>query len=444
MISHPGATERSLEGDIAADIGVVGAGFTGLWTALCLKELQPAINVVIVEKAFAGYGGSGRNAGIVGETVDHSHGLAVRHFGKEEAMRLVSIGVNNFEQMVAFLTANQIDCEYEPTGRLHVALTEEQVCEAKRNLDAAVELGVRNLQFLDAQQIQAEIHSPLYRGAVFSPTGGILNPMKLIDGLKKTAIRQGIRIFENSPGLRIGKGKLETAGGALHAEKIVLAMDAYTHHLQPALLKRFIPLYDYIVVSRQLTASELEKIGWKRRQGVTDDRTFFNYYRLTSDKRIVWGTSEAKYYAPNRVDEAFDHSEQHYDALRTSFRKHFPQMGDLPFEYAWGGPIASTTRLTPFFGALEKDRLLYGLGYTGHGIAASRLGGKILAHLALETPSDLLNLSLVRKKPFPFPPEPLRSVAVKLVTRSLRQVDEGRKAGWLLQVLDHFGIGFSS
>src|SRR5206468_5939546 len=114
------------------------------------------------------------------------------------------------------------------------------------------------------------------------------------------------------------------------------------------------------------------------------------------------------------------------------------------FSYAWGGPIASTTKLTPFFGSLEKGRVLYGLGYTGHGIGSTRIGGKILAHLALEKSSELLELSIVRKKPFPYPPEPLRSWAVNAVTRSLRQVDEGKKPNLLLSILDKFRIGFSS
>src|SRR5439155_13050066 len=103
------------------------------------------------------------------------------------------------------------------------------------------------------------------------------------------------------------------------------------------------PLYDYITVSEPLTAPQLKSIGWRNRQGVTDGRTFFNYYRLTADNRILWGTSEAQYYRPNRVEERFDHSDAHYAALKQSFVRHFPQLQDLKFSYAWGGPIASTT-----------------------------------------------------------------------------------------------------
>lgn len=204
------------------------------------------------------------------------------------------------------------------------------------------------------------------------------------------------------------------------------------------------PRDDYVLVSEPLTVDQLAAIGWRHRQAVADFRTFFNYYGLTADNRILWGTSEAKYYPPNCVDAACDHSERHYAALREGFHRHFPQLGDLEWEYAWGGPIASTTRLTPFFGTLEGGRVVYGLGYTGLGVANSRLAGNILAHMTLEKPSELLELAIVRKKPFPYPPDPMRSWAVNTVTGSLRRVDEGEKPGVLLWILDALGIGFSS
>lgn len=177
---------------------------------------------------------------------------------------------------------------------------------------------------------------------------------------------------------------------------------------------------------------------------MVDGRTFFNYYRLTADERILWGTSEAVYYAPNKVDESCDHSERHYASLKESFQRHFPALGKMEFPYYWGGPIASTTRLTPFFGTTAGDKIVYGLGYTGHGIGTTRLAGQILAHIAAAQPSDLLALKMVTDKPFPYPPEPLRSWSVKAVTSSLQQVDAGKSPNLLLKIIDAMGIGFSS
>ena len=444
MTTGRSPVQPKLEGEQKAQVAIIGGGFTGLWSALFVKELDPAVDVVLIEKDVVGYGGSGRNAGILGETIDHSHQLAITHFGLDEARRLATIGRQNVEEMSAFLTREQIDCDLELTGRLYVALTPAQKEEAQRGLDTAQLLGVPGVRLLNAEEIQAEIHSPLYVGGMEAGGGGILHPVKLIEGLKNAALRRGVRIFENTPVVRVHRTEIATKDGALTAQKIIAAIDAYSHHLFPQLLSRFIPLYDYILVSEPLTAQQMHSLGWKNRQGVTDGRTFFNYYRLTKDNRVLWGTSEAMYYAPNRVDAANDHSETHYAALRESFIRHFPQLRELQFPFAWGGPIASTTRLTPFFGTLEGGSVHYGLGYTGHGVGSTRIAGKILAHMALEMNHELLDLSIVRKKPFPYPPEPLRRVAVNAVTNALRRVDSGKRPSLLLRFLDLLGIGFSS
>ena len=231
--------------------------------------------------------------------------------------------------MTAFLETRGIQCDYEPTGRLMVALTPAQVEEARRTVD-------------DRARARPRLVSPARRrtrfarrcirrctsGGVRVSGGGILDPVKLVDGLRAEAERLGVRVWERSPVEaldRAGAGaRIRTAAGSVTARRVVLATSAYTHHLLPAVTRRFIPLYDYILVSDPLTPAQHDAIGWRGRQGVTDGRTFFNYYRLTADNRILWGTSEAAYYAGNRVDPSCDHSPRHYAALRDSFRRHFP------------------------------------------------------------------------------------------------------------------------
>jgi len=380
--------------------------------------------------------------------VDHGHGLAIEHFGRAEARVLAGLGEANVAELTGFLEARGIRCDYEPTGRLMVALTPSQVEEARRTVETARSLGLGSFHLLDADAVRAEIHSPLYLGGVRVTGGGILDPVKLVDGLKTEAERLGVRVWERSPVVAVepaGAGaRIRTAGGGVTARRVVLATSAYTHHLLPAVTHRFIPLYDYILVSEPLTAAQHEAIGWRGREGVTDGRTFFNYYRLTADNRILWGTSEAAYYPGNLVAPGCDHSPPHYAALRESFRRHFPALAALEFPYAWGGPICSTTRMTPYFGRALGGRVRYGLGYTGHGLGTTRLAGRILAHLALDRPSELLELSLVKKKPFPYPPEPLRRWSVAAVTRALRRVDAGEPPSLMLRALERMGIGFSS
>ena len=436
-----------LEVDVDVDVAVIGGGFTGLWTALFLKDLEPGLSVAVIEKDVAGYGGSGRNAGIVGETIDHSHDLAIAHFGLDEARTLARVGRENLDEMEAFLREREIDAGFERTGKLVVALAPEHLGALDTGLAAAERVGASGWRRLSGEETRAELNSPLYQGSILAPRNALLNPVALVEGLRREAIRRGVRVFERTPveGFTFPRDRVvvATEAGSVSARRAVLATNAYSHHLFPRLAARFLPLYDYILVSEPLTPAQRERIGWTSRRGVIDARTFFNYYRLTSDGRILWGTSEAAYYPGNRVDASCDHSPRHYEALRASFRRHFPQLSELEFPYAWGGPIASTTRLTPFFGTIA-GRVSYGLGYTGHGVGSTRLAGRILAHLALEKPSPLLELSMVRRKPFPYPPEPLRRLAVSAVTRSLRRVDAGRRPGPLLRILDALGISFSS
>ena len=438
----------SLQTPAETDIVVIGGGLTGLWTALFLKELDPAREVAVVEQGIAAWGASGRNAGMLAETIDHTHGLAIQHFGRAEAARLAALGEANARELTDFLRDRDIQCDYEPSGRFMASFTEAHLAEAQRNLDVARSLGIESHRVLTREQMQAEVHSPLYIGGLEVRGGGILDPARMTDGLRREAQRLGVRVFERTRVERIeedGAGVRLTANGTtLRARRAVLGTSAYTHHLLPQVRHRFIPLYDYIMVSEPLTAAQWELIGWKGRQGITDGRTFFNYYRPTADGRVLWGTSEATYYRGNRVDASCDHSPRHEQALRASWRRTFPQLADLEWPYAWGGPICSTTRLTPYFAKALGGRAWYGLGFTGHGLGSTRLAGRILAHLALDRPSELLSLSLVTKLPFPYPPEPLRGWAVEAVTRDLRKVDRGESPSLMLRLLERMGIGFSS
>jgi len=437
-----------LVGRRETDVVIVGAGLTGLWTALFLKRLDPSRDVVVVETGVVGYGASGRNAGILSPTIDHSHALAVAHFGKGEARRLADLGRENLREMTSFLAARGIDCGLERTGQLHVALDARQaeaLGEAER---VARGLGVTGYRLLSGDEVRARLESPRYVAGLFDPDAAILDPVKLVRGLAREAVRLGVAIHERTPveALDATRGGVlaRTPAGTIEARRAILATSAYSHRLLPRLRHRFLPLYDYVLASEPLAARDKDALGWRGREAVTDGRSFFNYYRLTEDDRVVWGSSEAAYYSGNRVDEACDHSPRHYQALRESFAWHFPRLAHVEFTHAWGGAICATTRFTPFFGSAQGDRLLYGLGFTGHGLGTTHLAGKILAHLAARRPSPLLDLPLVTRAPFPYPPEPLRSLAVAVVTRALRRTDAGGRPGPLLALLDRLGIGLSS
>lgn len=448
LARRPEREVRSLETGRVADIAIVGAGLAGLWTALWIKELDPISEVVVVEQGVAAYGASGRSAGIVWDSIDYDHALAVAHFGEREAHRLARLGEANLAELGAFLTDRKFDCDYEPTGRLLVAQTPHQMDRCRAIVEAAEHVGITTSQLLDKDAVRAEVHSPVYIGGAAIAAGGVLDPVKLVDGLRREVERQGVLVFERSHVVAIepvgAAVRVRTGRGRVEARTVVLATSAYAGQLLPRLAARVIPMFAYAIVSEPLTAAQREVLGWRGRQGVSDARTFGNFYRLTPDDRVLWGSSDVAYHPGSAIDPSSDHSEPHYDALRASFRRHFPAMQGLEWTYAWGGPIAVTTRLTPFFGRQREGRIVYGLGFSGRGLASTRLAGRIMALLALERSSDLLDLAMVKRPPRRFPPEPLRTITVRAVLRALRRVDAGAEPGPLLWLLDRLGLGFSS
>lgn len=350
--------------------------------------------------------------------------------------------------MAAFLDAEEIDAELDRSGQLVLALTPRHDDEIEAALDAARRVGIDDWKRFDRSDIRDALGSPLPRAALLAPRAATVHPAKLAEGLASLAERRGVRIHERSPvsALEGAPGALRVVarGGAVRASKVVLATNAYSHLLFPKLARRFLPLYDYVLASEPLSARQKASIRWKGRQGVTDFRSFFNYSRLTADDRVVWGTSEAVHHRGDGVGAAYDHDDDVYAGLEASFARFFPDLAGLRFPFRWGGAIAATTRFTPFFGALHGGRLLYALGYTGHGVGTTRIAGKLLAHLALERRSELADLALARRAPFPYPPEPLRSWAIRRVSRDLRRLDAGGSPSLLLRALERLGIGFSS
>jgi glycine/D-amino acid oxidase-like deaminating enzyme len=447
--SPAGPARPPLAGDGETDVAIVGAGFTGLWTALALTATDPSIRVTILEAESVGFGASGRNGGFCQASLTHGLANGIRHF-PEEVRFLEAEGIANLAALVAFTREHGIDCDLEETGDLSVADQAYQVDEFKAWVDEAAEYG-EELVFLDREAVRAEVHSPIWEAGLYQPPGrGVLvDPAKLARGLARVCEERGVAIRGRSRvrGVerRAGGVRLVTEAGAmLDADHVVVATSAYSGWLR-RLSTHFVPVYDYALVSEPLTPEQRESIGWKRRQGMSDANNQFHYFRLTADDRILWGGYDAIYYPNNGVGPGFDRRPATFEKLAAQFRRAFPQLDDLRFPYRWGGAIDTTSRFTVTFGQAMGGRLTYALGYTGLGVGASRWAGGVIRDLVLRPDSELLRLRFVRSRPFPFPPEPLRSLAVNAVRHELDRADrnEGRR-GILLRTLDALGIGFDS
>jgi glycine/D-amino acid oxidase-like deaminating enzyme len=447
--SPAGPRRPPMRGDETADVAIVGAGFTGLWTALALTDTDPSLRVVVLEQETVGFGASGRNGGFCQASLTHGLDNGLRHF-PDEIDLLEREGIANLGELIAFTRDHAIDCDLEETGGLAVADQPHQVEEFRAAVDDSAAHG-EELVFLDRDAIKAEVHSPLWLAGLYQPPGRdvILDPAKLVRGLARVCEERGIAIHEGTPvravERRAGGVRLTTETGAtLEAGHVVVATSAYSGWLR-RLETQFVPVYDYVLVSDPLTPAQRASIGWERRQGMSDANNQFHYFRLTADDRILWGGYDAIYYRNNGVGPQFDRRPATFAKLEAHFRRAFPQLAALRFPYRWGGAIDTTSRFTVTFGQALGGRLTYALGYTGLGVGASRWAAGVVRDFILRPDSDLLRLRFVRSRSFPFPPEPLRSLAVNAVRHELDRADrnEGRR-GLLLRALDTLGIGFDS
>ena len=437
-----------LTGERRTQVVIVGAGFTGLWTALELRRRDPGLDVTVVEQAVAGFGASGRNGGFADLSLTHGLANGVRHF-PDEIEELERLARENFDGMVADLGSLGIDCDFEPTGMLDVATMPHQVTELEEYAELAASHG-HPAQLLGEREVRDRLDSPRFLGGLSRPSdGGILDPAKLARGLKEAAESLGATVWERSPVRSISRAAggvdLALPAGRLRAERVVLATNAYSGALLRRTLRRFVPVYDYVLVSDPLTPEQRSAIGWRGREGASDAGNRFHYFRLTADGRILWGGYDAVYHFGNGVGPRFDRRPQSHSKLLDHFAATFPQLAGLRFTHRWGGAIATTTRFTPFFGTALDGRLDWALGYTGLGVVATRFAARVLADRILDPQSPRLRLRWVTDPPFPFPPEPFRAAGIALVSRALERSDlSGGRRGLLLSTLDRLGIGFDS
>lgn len=440
--------EPPLTGAVEADVVIVGGGFTGLWTAIALTDTDPTLRIELLEQEVVGFGASGRNGGFCEASLTHGLENGLAHFADEIEI-LEREGRANLAALVAFTRANDIDCDLEETGTLRVADCEHQIPEFHEAVETAARYGVE-LRYLDREAVQAEVHSPRWVAGLLAPPSEnvMINPAKLAWGLKRVAVARGVRVRESTPVESIDRtatGVLaRTPSGSVKAARAVIATSAYSGWRRP-LRRLFVPVYDYALVSASLTPEQLESIGWRGRQGMSDANNRFHYFRLTADDRILWGGYDAVYYRGSRVGPDLDTNAATFAKLEAHFRDAFPQLGTLRFPYRWGGAIDVTSRFTMTIGTSMGGRVIHSLGYTGLGVGASRWAAGIVRDVILRPDSDLLRLRFVRSGPIPFPPEPLRAPLVALMQRELDRADanHGRR-GLLLRTLDSLGIGFDS
>lgn len=448
-LDRPEAPEptSALVGEVSADLVVIGGGYTGLWTALLASEADPGRDIVLLEARECGWAASGRNGGFCASSLTHGLANAAARW-PGEMDTLERLGRANLDAIEATLARHGIDASFERTGELSVAVADWQVTELAETARLAERHGHEVLA-LDRDAMRAQVHSPTYLGGLWLKNAvAMLDPARLAWGLRRVLLERGVRIHERTPAEHLDAGpgplRVRTPYGAVRARQVMLASNAF-----PALLRRLrpftVPVYDYALMTEPLTPAQRASLGWANRQGIGDGGNQFHYYRLTDDDRVLWGGYDAIYPFGGRVREALAQRPVTFATLAEHFFTTFPQLSGVRFSHAWGGVIDTSTRFAAFTGTALRGRVGYAMGFTGLGVGASRFAAATVLDLLDRRDTEATRLSMVRTRPVPFPPEPLRWAGIELTRRSLARADlnGGRRNGWL-RTLDKLGMGFDS
>lgn len=431
-----------LPGPLTCDLLVVGGGYTGLWAALHAAQRNPAATIVLIEGERLGWAASGRNGGFVDASLTHGAPNG-RARWPAEFEKLQRLGQANLDGMQADIEAHDMAVDWQRTGMLDVAVETHQVEWLRAAADDGEGL------FLDADALRAQVDSPTYLAGLFSKdTCAIVNPARLVFELARACTQRGVRIFEGATAQAVARqGKrivVDTPAGRLTAKRVVLATNVF-----PSLLRRnrlyTVPVYDYVLGTEPLTDEQLDRIGWRGRQGISDTGNQFHYYRLSTDNRILWGGYDAAYYYGRRLDPAREDRPKSFRKLARHFFITFPQLSDVRFSHRWSGPIDTNTRFCAHWGLAGKGRIAYVNGFTGLGVGAARFAADVCLDLLDGQPTERTELEMVRSKPLPFPPEPIASAGIQATRWSLDRADHhGGRRNALLKTLDRLGLGFDS
>ncbi len=432
--------------DIEADLVVIGAGFTGLWSALEAAIEHPSWKIVVLESDRIACGATGRNGGFVSATLTHGFSNGLSRW-PSEMPELLRLGAENLKEIGHRINELNIECDWLVSGEIDVATQDYQVQGLKRVHTEMNKLGVAS-RYLNTDQIRAHINSPIFQGAIFDPDVAIVDPARLAWGLARELERLGVEVFEHSEVDELQDSgsvvRVKAGGHRISGRLVVLATNAY-----PPLLKRLkhliVPVYDYVLVTEPLSSGQRASIGWLNREGVGDSGNQFHYYRITEDGRILFGGYDAIYHGKVGVDPKFDTDLDSLARLADHFGQTFPQLDDVSFTHGWGGAIDTCSRFSAFWGKAHGGKTVYVAGFTGLGVGASRFAALTSLDLLQGRDTQRTQLRMVKTKPLPFPPGPFRSWVIAWTTKSLQKADRksGKRNLWL-RLLDSLGLGFDS
>jgi glycine/D-amino acid oxidase-like deaminating enzyme len=415
-----------LPGNVEADVAIIGAGFTGLWTAYALCRADPHLRVVVCDRETVGFGASGRNGGWCSSFFAGAREQTVRRYGRAAAIAMQRAMFATVDEIERVIDGEGIDCDWARGGTLDVARLPAQRARIDHELAShrAFGFGEEDYRILEPDEARTRIGCTSNLGALYSPHCAAIHPAKLVHGLAAAAERAGARIYEQSPVVEITRGAMRTVRGTVRADVIVRATEAFTPTL-PGLKRALVPIYSLMIATAPLSEAFWAEAGLHDRPTFTDARRLVIYGQRTADGRIAFGGRGAPYHYGSRVKPAFDENPAVFADLERTLRELFPAL-DAPVTHRWGGAVGVPRDWYSSVGYDRPAGVAWAGGYVGDGVSTTNLAGRTLADLILGRDTDLTHLPWVGHESPQWEPEPLRWLGInagRLLVTSLDRAD---------------------
>jgi glycine/D-amino acid oxidase-like deaminating enzyme len=403
----------ALPGPLDVDVAVVGAGYTGLWTAYYLRRADPGLRVAVLEREVAGFGASGRNGGWCSAYVAMDREGVARRVGRGAAIALQREMYDTVDEVGRVAGREGIDCRYVKGGALQVATSPVQLARLEAGLRRAREwgMGPDDLWLLGRAEAERRVRVAGLLDAAFTPHCAAVDPARLARGLAEVVERLGVPVYEHTRVKRIRPGQVDTSRGTVRAEVVVRATEGYSVTL-PGSRRSVLPLYSLMLATEPLPDGVWDRIGWSGGETMAAGGHQFTYAQRTRDGRVALGGRGAPYHLGSRVRDGYDRDGRVHARLAAALGQLLPQAAGARITHRWGGPLGIPRDWTASVGLDRATGLAWAGGYVGDGVAAANLAGRTLADLIRGVGSDLTRLPWVQHRSRPWEPEPLRWLGV--------------------------------
>ncbi|MFM2069922.1 MAG: hypothetical protein RLZZ623_185 [Actinomycetota bacterium] len=403
---------------VEADVAIIGAGYTGLWTAYYLRRRDPTLRIAIVEAEFAGYGASGRNGGWCSALLPMGFDAMAASHGRDGAARMQRAMNDTVDEVGAVAAREGIDCHYAKGGTFRAARNPAHVGRLQHEVEEFHSYGFDDddLRWMGKTEARSIVAATHVEGGIYTPHCAAIHPARLARGLARVVEAAGVQIFERSRVTAFEPHLVTTEHGAVRAEYVIRATEGFTPTL-PGLRRAIAPIYSLMIATEPLPASFWESVGWSRRETFSDARRLVIYGQRTADDRIAFGGRGAPYHFGSSVKPEYDRNTRVHNDIHATLKEIFPQLADAAITHRWGGPVGAPRDWYCSVGVDRSTGLGWAGGYVGDGVATTNLAGRTLCDLITGETSDLTSLPWVDHRSRKWEPEPLRWMGINSMVR---------------------------